>query len=130
MPVPVIIPARNEAEHIGASLEALSRQTYSVDPFVVVNGCNDETPDIARSMGAMVLESKEGKMPAIQEALHYLGKRALSSLIILDADTKPLSRNWSDRMVRTMQGLPTEKPAVIWGPYLFHGEINLALGAF
>jgi len=48
----VIIPASNEAEHIGACLDALFRSAApdgDVQVVVVPNGCRDATPKIARS---------------------------------------------------------------------------------
>src|SRR5438874_618123 len=98
MSVLIIIAARNESRHVGESLDALSQQTYNVEPIVVVNGSADKTADIARTAGAFVLESEEGKMRAIQAGLRYLGRRALEPLLILDADTRPLSNNWSARL--------------------------------
>lgn len=130
MNVPIIIPARNEAHRIGETLDTLSRQVHKVEPIVVVNGTTDETADIARNAGARVLESAEGRMPALQEGLRFLGRRALENVLILDADSKPLSKNWSRRLVSETQGLPKERPAIVWGPYVFLEDINPAVGAF
>lgn len=130
MSIPVLIPARNESRHIGETLEALSRQTENTEPIVVVNGNTDSTPDIARNMGALVLESSEGKMPALQVGMRHLGKRVLESLLILDADSKPLFKGWASRLSTNLASLPKEDPAIVWGPYFFHGEINLVVGAF
>jgi glycosyltransferase involved in cell wall biosynthesis len=130
MTQPVIIAARNEAGHIGRTLGALSQQAYEVDPIVVVNGSSDRTADIARDYGAKVLESSEGKIPAIQEGLRHLGKRALEPVMILDADSRPLSTHWSNRVPSELRSLPNAYPAMVWGPYVFHGEINPVLGAF
>lgn len=130
MSIPVIIPARNEAEHIGIALDSLSRQAHEVDPIVIINDSTDRTADIALATGATVLESKRGKIPAIQEGLRHLGKRALGPMLILDADCRPVSKQWSSRMSNELSDLPNEDPAIIWGPYVFKGEINPALGAF
>jgi glycosyltransferase involved in cell wall biosynthesis len=129
MNTPTIIAARNEAQHIGRTLDVLSRQTYSVEPIVVVNGSSDGTADIARLAGATVLESPEGKMPALQEGLRHLGKQALEPVLILDADSRPFSKQWSGRMTDALRSMPEQEPAMVWGPYVFHGEINPALGA-
>jgi glycosyltransferase involved in cell wall biosynthesis len=130
MSTPVIIAARNEAEQIGYTLDSLSKQAAGAEPVVIVNGSTDNTPDIAREAGAIVLESEEGKMPAIQTGLRYLGKRALDPLLVLDADSHPFSKNWTRRMTNEMQSLPEEQSAIVWAPYIFNGEINPALGAF
>lgn len=129
--IPVLIPARNEVDHIDNTLYALSRQATSVEPIVIVNGSTDRTADIARLTGASVIESPEGKMPALQEGLRYLGKRALEPVLILDADTKPLTRNWSKHMSIELNSLPRSTPAMVWGPYAYKGEINpLLAGLF
>jgi glycosyltransferase involved in cell wall biosynthesis len=116
---PVLIAARNEADQIGHTLE----------PIVVVNGSTDKTADISRQAGATVLESPEGKMPALQEGLRHLGKRALEPVLIIDADSHPISKNWSAKMTEEMIKSGEQSPAIVWGPYVFNGEINPALGA-
>lgn len=51
--IAVIIPARNEAERIGACLSALSGQgTHRVVVVLVVNNTNDTTVEVARHIGA------------------------------------------------------------------------------
>lgn len=130
MEIPVIIASRNEEAHIGHTLDVLSRQRQVVEPIVIVNGTTDRTADIATHAGATVLESTEGKMPAIQKGLEYLGRRALEPVLVLDADSRPISKNWSTRMTRSLSDLPSDIPAMVWGPYVFHGEINQVLGVF
>jgi len=100
-----------------------------VEPIVVVNGSEDMTAQVARSYGAVVLESSEGKMPALQAGLGYLGRRALEPLLILDADSRPLINKLSPCLVRAIVSLPNNQPAIVWGPYIFKGEINPLLGA-
>lgn len=129
MTTPTLIAARNEASHIGQTLDVLSHQTAAVEPIVVVNGSSDMTADIAREAGATVLESAEGKMPALQAGLRYLGKRALGPVLVLDADSRPFTPGWSGHMVRELQDLPAGNPAMVWGPYVYSGEINPLLAA-
>ena len=130
MHTPVIIPARNEAKHIGNGLEALSRQSIDLKPIVIVNGSVDQTADISRQFGATVLESEEGKMRALQTGLRFLGKRALNPVLILDGDSRPLSRKWGQKLIGETNKLPKEKPALVWGPYVFAEDISLPLGIF
>lgn len=129
MNTPVIMAARNEAENIERTLDSLAGQSQDVDPIVVVNGSSDLTADIAARAGATVLESPEGKMPAIQAGLKHLGKRALDPVLILDADSRPLTRQWSGHMSGELRGLTKSDPAMVWGPYVYDGDINRALGA-
>ena len=130
MKIPVIIPARNEAEDIRSTLDTLSRQALGVEPYVIVNGSTDKTADVARHSGAVVFESEEGKMRAVQAGLHYLGQRALEPLLILDADNQPFSRHWSRRMTSNLSNVEPERPAIVWGPYIFSKDINPLIGAF
>src|SRR5215468_4866999 len=47
--ISVIIPAHNEEKYLGATLEALERQSYGwFEVVVVANGCTDATADVAR----------------------------------------------------------------------------------
>ena len=124
---PVLIAARNEAGYISQTLETLSHQLQAVQPIVIVNGSSDKTAEVARKSGVIVIESREGKLPAIQAGLRYLKERALEPVLILDADSRPLSKRWSKYMTAQLLSLPTQKPVIIWGQYVYRGDINLLL---
>lgn len=128
MDTPVLIPAHNEALNLERTLNTLSKQSSEIDPYVIVNGCTDNTADIARNIGAKVLESEHGKMRAIQEGIRFLGASALDSLIILDADTRPFSKRWSGRLAKELERLPAGKPSMVWGPVAFLDDINPFIG--
>ena len=110
---PVIIAAFNEEERIGRTLSHLSPDIYH--PIVTVNGSIDGTADVAKQFkGVTVLERKEqGKLPAIQDALHYLGKSALGNVLYVDADSYPVSPNWGARMTASLQR--GDHPSVVGG---------------
>lgn len=61
--VGVVVPARDEAAHVGGCLAALCAAARAspvpVDVVVVVNGSSDATADVARAHGARVLEVPE-----------------------------------------------------------------------
>ncbi len=101
MNTPVIIAAFDEEKYIG---ETLRRLSPSVEPIVTVNGSTDKTAEIARDFGATVLDSDEqGKMPAIQRALRFLGKRALEPVLYLDADSYPVfSAAWHKSHIKKL----------------------------
>src|SRR3990167_8107104 len=103
MKVPVLMPARNEAVSIGRSLDALASQRLEVEPIVIVNGCTDNTAEVAIDRGATVLEAEEGKTAALQQGLRYLGERSLAPLLTIDADSVPISPNWSSRMIESIR---------------------------
>lgn len=53
----IIIPAHNEGRGIARLLEAIQVGQWDAEVVVVANGCTDGTADIARSCGAVVLET-------------------------------------------------------------------------
>lgn len=128
MKTPVLIPARNEAEHIGRTLKGLPTD---VEPIVIPNGCTDETETIVEQIGATIIRSSsEGKLPSIQAGLQYLGKGALEPLIILDADTVPLfPRQWLTHMLKAASSAGEEQPTVVSGAVIYVG-INPILAAW
>lgn len=120
MKTPIIIPAFNEEFRLGSTLEALPADL--VEPIVAVNGTTDGTVRVAEAFGARVQEIvQQGKMPAIQEALGYLGARALEPLFILDADARPIfPRRWHNYMLQPLTN--SEIPAVVGGPIWYTGQ--------
>ena len=89
--ISIIIPARNESENIGALLSSLKNQHDQLKEVIVVDDhSEDNTADIARELGAIVLSSKtlpdgwSGKPWACwQGAKESKGE----TLMFLDADT-------------------------------------------
>lgn len=90
-----LIPAYNEEESIGATIEALLTQTRTPDHIVVIpNGCSDRTADIARSyqlhsrpLTVMELPKLEHKKSeALNRAWNEYARDA-DIVICLDADT-------------------------------------------
>jgi hypothetical protein len=126
MATPVLIPARQEAEHIGRTLEALPRD---VEPIVIPNGPEDATVRIAVEAGATVLSgSREGKIRALQHGVSYLGERAIEPFFILDADTRPfMPGRWVGNMLDSRGQMDTTKPGVIMSPYVFSGIDPLSM---
>lgn len=131
MKVPVVIPARNEAEHIATTLGAMPE---AAEPIVIANGCTDDTAAIAEAHGALVLESPvEGKLPALQLAIGHLGGRALEPFMSLDGDSQPRTPDaWLPAMFRARARLDTEQPAVVTGAYRFthHGQLTTPVRNF
>lgn len=87
--VAILIAAKNEAEHLGQTLQSIRRQRGNYDVFVVDDGSEDNTGQIAKSFGARVipLEVPSGrKSEAQQRALPFL--RDYELVITLDADTE------------------------------------------
>jgi len=94
--VAVVIPARNEAAHIGAAMRSLSGQHYTgpVSIFVVDDNSSDGTSEAARAASSNVIVVTGEPLPAgwtgKMWALHQGVDRAFSSkpdyLLLSDAD--------------------------------------------
>jgi GT2 family glycosyltransferase len=101
--VTVVIPARNAAATLPATLRALAAQTYDgeVEVVVVDDRSTDRTPEIARAAGARVLTITTGRGPG--EARN-LGARTASAplLAFTDADCEP-DPGWLAAGVRALQ---------------------------
>ncbi len=84
--ISVIIPAHNEEDYIGATLDALNRQDYPTCEIVVVaNGCADRTVEVAREKCQRVVALNEKGLGISRNT----GARAATGdlLVFLDADT-------------------------------------------
>lgn len=85
--VSVVVPARNEAEYLSATLRSLRAQTTdrSYELVVVDGNSEDRTPEIAREFGVRLVS---GPGSAIGQGRH-LGARAADGewLAFVDADT-------------------------------------------
>jgi cellulose synthase/poly-beta-1,6-N-acetylglucosamine synthase-like glycosyltransferase len=89
--VAVLIPARNEALVIAATIRSVLRLVPPENVHVVADGCEDETAAIALSYGLNVLEVEPagGKAAGIESAVRLFdlpGRFAV--LLLLDADTE------------------------------------------
>jgi uncharacterized protein len=87
----VIIPTLNEAQNIRSSLERVLN-SREVEAIVVDGGSTDRTQELARSLGARVLEAPRGRSSQMN-----VGARAASGefLLFLHADTL-LPEGWAD----------------------------------
>lgn len=86
MGVHALIAAYNEAERIGPVIEATMKRLPTV---VVDDGSSDQTAQIARAKGAIVLRQmrNQGKGAALKAGFRWaLGRDNVSALVTLDAD--------------------------------------------
>lgn len=84
--VSFIIPARNEASYLPATLESIARLETTVEfEVIVVDASDDETPEIAREYGVRVIEGNGTG----QGDDRHLGAEAAHGrwLAFIDADT-------------------------------------------
>ncbi|MGD1949905.1 MAG: glycosyltransferase family 2 protein [Leptolyngbyaceae cyanobacterium] len=87
----ILVPAHNEAAVIQETLTTLVSQIKPSDRLLVVaDNCTDATADIARQVGATVIErqstQQRGKGYALDFGLRYLSKDAPDVVIMIDAD--------------------------------------------
>jgi len=93
-PIAIVVPAHNEASGIARTLENLSdiaRRDGAATVVVVADNCSDATADIARALGARVLERQDellrGKGYALDHAFRTLAAEGLYGYVVIDADT-------------------------------------------
>lgn len=88
----VVVPAHNEADGLGNTLEALKPELGPSDLILVVaDNCTDATADVARTAGVQVIERNEpelrGKGYAIAFAIRHLKQSDRPDVVIIvDAD--------------------------------------------
>jgi len=123
MDVSVVVPARNAAATLPATLRALERQEFAGEyEVIVVDNCSrDETGELAREAGVRVLrmESDRGPGPA-----RNAGARAGSGPVVAftDADCEP-APDWLTAGVAALrdhdivQGAVAPTPGVPVGPF-------------
>jgi glycosyltransferase involved in cell wall biosynthesis len=84
----ILIPAYNEAVHLGATLAKVRRVIPEGDILVVDDGSRDDTVAVARSGGAVVLSHhfNMGYGVAIQTGYKYAHAKGYDFLVQLDGD--------------------------------------------
>ena len=97
----VVIRTLDEAELIGACLEALRRQRgpFELDVLVVDSGSEDATMEIARSHGARTFELPPGEFDYSRSLNAGIERVRGSLVLILSAHTVPVDDEWVARMV-------------------------------
>lgn len=118
----ILVPAHNEEAVIGdmvRNLQGLDYPSELYDFYIIADNCTDNTAEIARSMGANVIEnhkpspdSPTGKPIALRNALQAVGDYAqkYELLMIFDAD------NLMDRTILrevNSQYISENKPEII-----------------
>ncbi|HZV34525.1 MAG TPA: glycosyltransferase [Verrucomicrobiae bacterium] len=84
--ISVIIPAHNEEDYIGMTLDALSRQNYPYfEVIVVANGCHDRTAQIALKACDRLVVLSDKNLGVARNLGAKLARGEL--LMFLDADT-------------------------------------------
>lgn len=99
-----VIPARNEAEHIGAVIESIHRFAgpSSREIIVVDNGSTDDTPALARAHGAEVLSFPGVTVAELRN--QGVARSHGEVLVFLDGDVL-LTEGWRDALPGVLDDL-------------------------
>lgn len=120
--VPVVIPTRNGAEDLPATLTSLSQSDRHVLPIVVENNSTDNTLEVADRFGAVCLTSEGSKMGALQTGLGYVAEMGCGLVVITDDDILA-QRGWAGNMERTMTSLNDGRGVIVCGTsFTMHGK--------
>lgn len=114
----VLVPAHNEANGIGATVEGLRSQLRDGDRlWVIADNCSDNTAELARCAGATVLErfndQERGKGYAISFGLEQLDADPPEVIVLVDADC-----TLSDNALDTLSRLALVEQRPVQGEYL------------
>lgn len=121
--VTALIPARNEALHIPATLASLRHQTMPPNAiWVIADNCTDDTAEIAASHGANVfttVDNQHRKAGGLNQLLARLlpTMGALDAVLVMDADTVMVD-DFLERAVHELESV-TDLDAV---GGVFHGD--------
>lgn len=97
-----IVPAYNEADAIGATIEAIRRQAPDFDVLVVDDGSADATAVLARAAGARVLRLpfNLGIGAAVQSGYVYAAENGYEVAVQVDGDGQHDPRHIHDLLER------------------------------
>ena len=109
-----VIPARDEAETLAETLEALQSIPSLSRIFVVDDGSRDATAEIAHTLGAEVLPASapgknRGKGHALRAGLARAREHSPDAFLLADADLGPSAA----RLSRLIDALDEDHPAVV-----------------
>ncbi len=96
----VVFPAKNEAKTIAKCIEVAIQSKYQPEILVIDGYSTDNTKEEAKSVGAIVIEQREGIYPAkglaIKDGISEAIKRKADIIVFLDADIVNLTPEWVD----------------------------------
>ena len=126
-PVAVLIPAHNEENIIGQTIEVILPQLVEGDRIIVVaDNCSDITAEVAREAGAEVIirtdANLRGKGYALDFGVNHLRGNPPEIIIIIDADCI-IGEDTLERIARKV----ADKNRPVQALYLMHNPPNAFL---
>lgn len=124
--VTVVIPVLNDAWMLRRALAALDQQTRRPDAVIVVdNGCTDDSMDIARRAGAVIVrEPIRGILAASARGFDAAESDILARI---DADSSP-DPGWLRRVMTQFEAAPELSAVTGTGEFYGGNRIARALG--
>lgn len=104
--VAVVVPARDAAATLPATLDALAVQTAWPAAVVVVDdGSADDTAAVARAMGALVVQHpiNLGQGAALQTGIDFAMRRGAQYMVTFDADGQHVASEIGDLVAALQQ---------------------------
>ncbi|HHY37887.1 MAG TPA: glycosyltransferase family 2 protein [Clostridia bacterium] len=126
--VAAVVPAHNESQSIGATIDALRRIPGNLEIVVVDDGSSDETQAIAQARGVRVLRlaRRRGKGGALRLALKCLSLEGYDAFLLVDADLGAEAQK-AERLLNSL--LADEGDMVIGGVKVQEGTGGFGLVA-
>ncbi len=122
--ISVIIPARNEEQHLPRCLESLrlaaSRLDRPIEVIVVLNRCTDRTDEIARSFGCRIQRDDSKNLSRIRNAGAALATGEI--IVTVDADSTV-----SANMLKAVVGALSNVGVVGGGVLILPERISLGI---
>ncbi len=143
----VLVPAHNEERVIGDIIENLQGMDYPrelYDFYIIADNCTDRTAEVARSLGAQVIETHKdgpngatGKPIALRKALNMLGDyaRKYDLMMVFDADNlidrnmfREVNSQYLDQgrpdLIQCYLGCKNKDGIIPWYYYISYTETN------
>jgi len=112
-PISVIISARNEAKNLAENLPLILEQDYPDFEVIVVNDCSlDDSEEVLKELCAkyrrlkVVVVTEHDRFKTGKKFALTMGIKAAKNehLLFTDADCRPASANWINRMAANFNG--------------------------
>ncbi len=143
----VLVPAHNEEQVIGDIIENLERMDYPrelYDFYIIADNCTDRTAEVARALGANVIETRKsrpddptGKPIALKKALQAIGnyEKNYDLMMIFDADNlmdtnmfREVNSQYLDKdrpdFIQCYLGCKNKQGIVAWSYYIGYTMTN------